>query len=198
MEFLNALFTAAFDSNLVFAQLVGMVAVLLVAYRPQDALRFGLALWVATSIAGLVGWPIFAGFCAPWGVGYLAPLAYVLVSSFAIFFIGAIACIRQSVAFRERTLTLCTLLAINAAVLAVPLGNAAAADTLTFASSLGSSVGAGFGAFIAVVVFASLRQRIDERLVPEPMRGLPISLVMASLMCMAFTCVAGIAGGLFV
>ena len=83
-------------------------------------------------------------------------------------------------------------------VLALPLGNAAAADTLTFASSLGSSVGAGFGAFIAVVVFASLRQRIDERLVPEPMRGLPISLVMASLMCMAFTCVAGIAGGLFV
>ena len=84
-----------------------------------------------------------------------------------------------------------------AAVLGVPLGNAAAAETATLASSVGTSVGAGLGAFIAVVLFATVRQRIDERLVPPALRGLPISLVTASLMCMAFTCVAGIAGGLF-
>lgn len=198
MEFLSALFTAAFDSNIVFAQLVGMVAVLLAAYRPQDAVRFGALLWAAVSVAGLIGWPVYAGFFAPWGVGYLAPVAYAAVSSIVIFVAGAVACSGKDAAERERILVLCTLLAVNAAVLGVPLGNAAAAETATLASSVGTSVGAGLGAFIAVVLFATVRQRIDERLVPPALRGLPISLVCASLMCMAFTCVAGIAGGLFV
>ena len=198
MEFLSALFTAALDDNVVFAQLVGMVAVLIAAYRPQDAFKFGGLLWIVCALSGLIGWPIFAGFLAPWGVGYLAPIAYVLVSTFAIFFIGALWCIRKGVEVRERMLVTATLLSLNAAVLAVPLGNAAVADTLTFASACGSSIGAGMGAFIAVVVFATLRNRINESMVPPALRGLPISLVTASLVCLAFTCVAGIAGGLFV
>ena len=50
---------------------------------------------------------------------------------------------------------------------------------------------------LAVVLFAFVRSRIDERLVPAALRGLPITLVTASLMALAFTGVAGIAGGLF-
>lgn len=197
MEFLSALFTAAFDSNVVFAQMVGMVAVFLLAFKPQDAVRFGLALWAATSISGLVGWPIFALFFEPWGIGYMAPIAYVLVSSIVVFLYGAVACTGKNEAARARIMTQCTLLAVNACVLAAPLGNAAAGEATTLAVATGSSIGAGLGAFIAVVLFATIRQRIDERLVPGALRGLPISLVTASLMCMAFSCVAGIAGGLF-
>lgn len=197
MEFLSALFTAAFDSNVVFAQMVGMVAVFLLAFKPQDSVRFGLSLWVAVSVAGLVGWPIYTLFFAPWGVGYMAPIAYVLVSSVVVFLYGAVACSGKDAAVRADIMTQCTLLAVNAAVLAVPLGNAAAADASSLGVAVGTSVGAGLGAFIAVVLFATVRQRIDERLVPGALRGLPISLVTASLMCMAFSCVAGIAGGLF-
>lgn len=198
MEFLSALFTAAFDNNVVFAQLVGMVAVLLLAYRPQDAVRFGGVLWIAVAVSGILGWPIYTGFLNPWGVAYLAPIAYVLVSTVVIFVVGAIATVKKPAESRERILTTCTLLALNAAVLAVPLGNAVTADTATTVSALGSSIGAGMGAFIAVVVFSALRNRIDEASVPHAMRGLPISLVTAALVCMAFSCVAGIAGGLFV
>ena len=50
----------------------------------------------------------------------------------------------------------------------------------------------------ALVLFAFVRDRIDERLVPAALRGLPITLVTASLMALAFTGVVGIAGGLFV
>lgn len=198
MEFLSSLFTAAFDNNVVFAQLVGMVAVFLLAFRPQDAVRFGLNLWAAVFVAGLVGWPLYAGFFAPWGVSYLAPIAYVLVSSIVIFVGGVVLCHGKDAAARERIMIERTFLALNAAVLAVPLGNAALAETGTIATAIGSSFGAGLGAFVAVVLFATVRHRIDERMVPEALRGLPISLVTASLMCMAFTCVAGIAGGLFV
>ena len=166
MEFLNAFFTAAFDNNIVFAQLIAIVSVILVAQRPQEAVRMGGLLGIAVAVAGLIGWPLM-------GAG-------------------------KSSEERTRILRFCTVLACNAAVLAVPLANGAVADTLTFSSALGASLGAGFGLFLAVVLFAFVRNGIDERLVPHAPRGLPITLITASLMALAFTGVVGIAGGLFV
>lgn len=198
MAFLNALFTAVLDNNLVFAQLIGMVSVVLVAGRPQDSFRFGAMIAVATAVAGALGWPLYTQLMQPWGVAYLAPLAYVLVSWAVIVVVATILGAGKSVAERERLLRACPIIACNAAVLAVSLGNAAAAETLTWDAALGSSLGAGLGVLLAVVLFAFVRDRIDERLVPAALRGLPITLVTASLMALAFTGVAGIAGGLFV
>ena len=198
MTFLNALFTAALDNNLVFAQLIGMVSVVLVAGRPQDSFRFGAMIAVATAVAGALGWPLYTQLMQPWGVAYLAPLAYVLVSWAVIVVVATILGAGKSVAERERLLRACPIIACNAAVLAGSLGNAAAAETMTWDAALGSSFGAGLGVLLAVVLFAFVRDRIDERLVPAALRGLPITLVTASLMALAFTGVAGIAGGLFV
>lgn len=198
MTFLNALFTAALDNNLVFAQLIGMVSVVLVAGRPQDSFRFGAMIAVATAVAGALGWPLYTQLMQPWGVAYLAPLAYVLVSWAVIVVVATILGAGKSVAERECLLRACPIIACNAAVLAVSLGNAAAAETMTWDAALGSSFGAGLGVLLAVVLFAFVRDRIDERLVPAALRGLPITLVTASLMALAFTGVAGIAGGLFV
>lgn len=198
MTFLNALFTAALDNNLVFARLIGMVSVVLVAGRPQDSFRFGAMIAVATAVAGALGWPLYTQLMQPWGVAYLAPLAYVLVSWAVIVVVATILGAGKSVAERERLLRACPIIACNAAVLAVSLGNAAAAETMTWDAALGSSFGAGLGVLLAVVLFAFVRDRIDERLVPAALRGLPITLVTASLMALAFTGVAGIAGGLFV
>lgn len=198
MTFLNALFTAALDNNLVFAQLIGMVSVVLVAGRPQDSFRFGSMIAVATAVAGALGWPLYTQLMQPWGVAYLAPLAYVLVSWAVIVVVATILGAGKSVAERERLLRACPIIACNAAVLAVSLGNAAAAETMTWDAAFGSSFGAGLGVLLAVVLFAFVRDRIDERLVPAALRGLPITLVIASLMALAFTGVAGIAGGLFV
>lgn len=198
MTFLNALFTAALDNNLVFVQLISMVSVVLVAGRPQDSLRFGAMIAVATAVAGALGWPLYTQLMQPWGVAYLAPLAYVLVSWAVIVVVATILGAGKSVAERERLLRACPIIACNAAVLAVSLGNAAAAETMTWDAALGSSLGAGLGVLLAVVLFAFVRDRIDERLVPAALRGLPITLVTASLMALAFTGVAGIAGGLFV
>ena len=81
---------------------------------------------------------------------------------------------------------------------ATPLSMAASADVATFDVALGTAFGTGMGIFIAVVAFAFIHDRIDERLVPGVLRGVPISLITAALMALAFTGVAGIAGGMFV
>lgn len=198
MELLNALFTAALDQNLVFVQLVGMVSVLLVAERPQDAFRFGGMVWAASILVGLIGWPLYTGLFQPWGISYLAPMAYLVVGVTVSYVIATVMAAGKNREVRDRTFMTASVVAVNAAMLAVPMGNAAVAATSTFDVALGSSFGAGMGAFIAIVAFAFLRDRIDERLVPGVLRGLPISLITASLVALAFTGVAGIAGGLFV
>ena len=198
MAFLNALFTAALDNNLVFCQLVGMVSVVLVAQRPQDAFRFGGMLWAAVFAAGLVGWPLCVGYADAWGIPYAASTVCLLVSTAVAFVAGTVASRGADPETRARNLRVSALVACNAALLAVPLGNASASDTMTFEAALGTSFGAGLGVFLAVVLFAFIHDHIDERLVPKAMRGLPIALVTASIMALAFTGVAGIAGGLFV
>lgn len=198
MAFLNALFSAALDQNIVFGQLVGMVIVFLAAERPQDAFRMGGALWAACFAAGLIGWPVYTYILAPWGVDYMAPVVYLLISCAVIYIVGAIAAAPRSKDERSAIYRLCALLAVNAAVLAVPLSMAASADIATFDVALGTAIGSGLGIFIAVVVFAFIHDRIDERLVPGVLRGVPISLITAALMALAFTGVSGIAGGLFV
>ncbi len=197
MSVLNALFTAAFDNNLVFAQIVGMVSVLLIAERPQDAIRFGGVLGAACFIAGLVGWPIYTYYLSYWGITYMAPAVHLVVSAAVIFMVGAIKIAMKPDVDRARVVRACVLLAINAAVLAVPLSLADSTDVTTFGEAGATALGSGLGLFIAVVLFASIRDRIDERLVPPVLRGLPISLMTAALMALAFTGVSGIAGGLF-
>lgn len=196
MEFLNALFTAAFDNNIVFVQMVGMVSVIVLALRPQDSVRFGLALWAASAVSGIVGWPIYYLLLQPWGLDYLAPMAYLLVSATCVFFVGAVATANKPVEERRSAMAMCTIVALNACTLAVPLSNAAAG--CEFPVGVGSAIGAGLGAFIAVVLFAGVRSRINESQVPAALRGLPISLVTASIMCLAFFGVSGALSGLFV
>lgn len=198
MTFFNALFSAALDQNLVFCQLVGMVVVFLAAERPQDAFRLGGAFWIACAAAGIIGWPVYTYVLEPWGVSYMASVVYLMVSCAVIFIIGAVAALRCPAERRASVLRTCALLAVSAAVLAVPLSMAASADVATFDVALGSAIGSGMGVFIAVVAFAFIHDRIDERLVPGVLRGVPISLITAALMALAFTGVAGIAGGLFV
>lgn len=128
----------------------------------------------------------------------MAPVVYLLISCAVIYIVGAIAAAPRSKDERSAIYRLCALLAVNAAVLAVPLSMAASADIATFDVALGTAIGSGLGIFIAVVVFAFIHDRIDERLVPGVLRGVPISLITAALMALAFTGVSGIAGGLFV
>lgn len=132
----------------------------------------------------------------PWGVTFLAPLAYVLVSWTAIVVTatvlgsGKTAAEREAPAARVPDRGLQRRRAGSGARQRRPV-----AETLTWDAALGASVGAGLGVLLAVVLFAFVRSRIDERLVPAALRGLPITLVTASLMALAFTGVAGIAGG---
>ena len=72
--------------------------------------------------------------------------------------------------------------AINGAVLGLCINNA----TLKFGEALLTSLAVGIGLTITMIVFSTLHERIDEKSVPKAFRGLPISLLIAGMMALAF------------
>lgn len=199
MAFLNGLFTAALDTNVVFAQLIGMLTVMLLARRSWETLRVSAILGGISLVAGLIGSFFYAGLLQPWGVAYLAPIAFVLIDLGVAFAAGTIAGRGKGHDERYALLRRYALLGASSAVMGVSFSAYAgiAAQTATFESGLGTVIGSALGVFLACALYGFIRDRIDERLVPKAMRGLPIELVTAAIMALAFTGVAGIASGMF-
>lgn len=196
MAFISQFLTAMLDNNLVFCQLVAMVSVIMISHRPQDAVRDAGVLGIACAVCGIVNWFVVSGTLRAWGVTYLAPIACVLVNASLVMVFGTIAGVRRSSEERTQILRHSTVLACCAALMAPALSQLAQSDVLVTSTAIADSLGAGAGVFLSVVLFSFVRGRIDDSACPHAMRGLPITLVAASLMALAFTGVAGIAGGL--
>ena len=87
------------------------------------------------------------------------------------------------------------LITTNCAVLGVTLNNIN--DGYNFAESMVNSLGVGLGFLLAMVLFAGVRSRLEDANPPESFRGLPITLVSASIVALSFFGFAGLVDGLF-
>ena len=84
------------------------------------------------------------------------------------------------------------LITTNCAVLGVTMLNIQ--NELDFVSSLVNALAAGLGFMLAMVLFAGVRQKVDDADVPEFLKGLPITLIAAALVSLSFLGFAGIGG----
>jgi len=82
------------------------------------------------------------------------------------------------------------LIATNCIILAVPLINAG--ENYGFLESMSFGLGSGLGFALALVIMASIRERLEVAQVPTPFKGMPIAFVTASLIALAFTGFSGL------
>ena len=87
------------------------------------------------------------------------------------------------------------LITTNCAVLGVAINNIN--DGFTFIESMVSALGVGLGFLLAMVLFSGLRTRIHDANVPAPFRGLPVTLIAASFISLAFMGFGGIVENIF-
>ena len=87
------------------------------------------------------------------------------------------------------------LITTNCAVLGVAINNIN--DGFTYVESLVSALGVGLGFLLAMVLFSGLRTRIHDANVPAPFRGLPVTLIAASFISLAFMGFGGIVENIF-
>jgi electron transport complex protein RnfA len=174
---------ASLVNNFVLTNFLGLCPFVGAGNRVDAAAGMGLAtLFVLTISAGLsyVAWHWLL---QPFGLEYLRTLVFILLIAAVVQF--ADWTVRATSPVLHETLgVFMPLITTNCAVLGVALLNVDRQHTLLESLVFGASAAAGFA--LALLLFATLRERIDTSDVPRAFRGVPIALLTAGLMALAF------------
>lgn len=184
------LVSCVFTQNFVFARLLGSSALFDEDRRVETAIGLGLVTAVIMALASAGCWALDRLLLVPMHAEYLRVLGYVVVGIVAAWLVGL--CLKAAFpALNEALNDAGMYVALNAAALGAALMNAEAGYGIGQAALHGLFGGLGFLA--AITLMAGIQERIRYSKIPEPMKGLPITLVSASLMALAFMGFMGIA-----
>ena len=181
--------TTALVNNVVLSQFLGICAFLGVSKKIDTSLSMGAAVTVVITIAAAVTNILYNLVLAPFELDYLKTIVFILVIA-ALVQMVEMFLKKTSPAIYQALGIFLPLITTNCAVLGVSLTNVQ--DGFNFIESVIAGVGTGLGFTIAIVLLASLRERINESDIPTPFRGAPIVLLSAALMAIAFMGFSGL------
>jgi electron transport complex protein RnfA len=183
---------AALVNNFVLVRFLGLCPLLGASTRLDSAAGMALATGIILTVSAGLTWLIDHHLLRPLDLGFLRIMAFILAIAAVVQ--GTELVIRRTSPLLYRWLGIyLPLITTNCAVLGVALLSAGEVRSLPAALAQGAGAGLGFG--LVLVVFAGLRERIEEPEVPAPFRGPAIALVTAGMLSMAFLGFAGLAGG---
>ena len=154
----------------------------------------GIAVTLVMLVATAVTWPIQTYLLDAYGLGYMQTIVFILVIASLVQFIE-IALKKYIPSLHKSLGVYLPLITTNCAVLGVTINNIS--DGYNFLQSMVSSLGCGLGFLLAMVLFSGVRSRIENCDAPESFKGIPITLVAASIVSLAFFGFAGIVDNLF-
>ena len=186
---LYILLTGIFVSNYVLNKFLGICPFLGVSKKFDQASGMGIAVTFVMLCATAVTWPIQKYVLDPAGLGYLQTIVFILVIAALVQFVEIV--LKKFIPALHKSLGVyLPLITTNCAVLGVAINNIT--DGFNFIESMFSSLGVGLGFLLAMILFAGVRSRIENCPSPKAMQGLPITLISASIVSLAFFGFAGI------
>ncbi len=188
-KLLSILFGSILVNNYVLSQFLGICPFLGVSKKLGQAVGMGVSVIFVMLVATLVTWPIQTYILEKTHLEYLQTVVFILVIATLVQFTET--ALKKYIPSLHKSLGIyLPLITTNCAVLGVTINNIT--DGYDFISSMVSSLGCGLGFLLAMVLFAGVRSRIDESKIPLRLRGLPVTLIAASFVSLAFFGFAGI------
>ena len=189
------LMSSVLVNNYVLTRFLGICPFLGVSKKLDQATGMGLSVIFVMIMATVATWPIQKYILEPLKLEYLQTIVFILVIATLVQFIEIV--LKKYIPGLHKSLGVyLPLITTNCAVLGVTINNIT--DNYTFIQSVVSSLGCGLGFLLAMVLFSGVRTRMaDNENVPECMKGLPITLIAASIVSLAFLGFAGIVDNLF-
>lgn len=192
MEFkalIYILLTGVFVNNYVLQRFLGICPFLGVSKKFSQATGMGIAVIFVMLCSTAVTWPIQEYVLNPNGLGYLQTIVFILVIAALVQFVEIV--LKKFIPALHKSLGVyLPLITTNCAVLGVAINNIT--DGYNFLQSIFSSLGAGAGFLLAMVLFAGVRSRIENCPSPKSIQGLPITLIAASIVSLAFFGFSGV------
>lgn len=193
-EMLIILFSVILVDNFVLSKFLGICPFLGVSKKLNTAMGMSAAVIFVMVMASAITYPINHYLLVPRGLEYLRTIVFILVIASVVQSVESI--IKKAVPPLYDSLgVFLPLITTNCAVLGVVLLNID--DSLTFAGSVVNGLGAGLGFMLAMVLFAGVRGRLEKADVPKFLKGLPITLISASIVSVSFLGFKGIVENLF-
>ena len=180
---------AILSNNFIFSQFLGCCPFLGVSKKIDTATGMGIAVTFVMDLASAITWLVNTFILVPLSLGYMQTVAFILVIASLVQFIEM---------FLQKSMpTLYTALGVylplittNCAVLGVVLLNVQ--SNYNFIESVVYGITGGLGFLLAIVLFASIRERLVFAEYPKSWDGFPIALVTAGLMALAFMGFSGL------
>ena len=178
-------------NNFVLSQFLGICPFLGVSKKLNSAVGMSLAVIFVMLMATAATWPIYNLLLVPRELGYLQTIVFILIIA-ALVQLVEIALKRFLPPLYNSLGIYLPLITTNCAVLGVTILNID--KGYDFGQSLVNALGAGLGFLLAMVMFAGVRERLESAEIPAGLKGLPITLVAASLVSMSFLGFQGLFG----
>ena len=194
-ELLMIMMSVILVDNFVLSKFLGICPFLGVSKKLDSAVGMGAAVTFVMVIATAVTWPIQIYILDKNGIPYLQTVVFILVIASLVQLLEMILKKYMPPLYRSLGVYL-PLITTNCAVLGVTILNID--EKYTFVQSIFSSLGAGIGFLLALILFAGLRGKLENNdSIPESFKGIPITLVTASILSLAFMGFSGMVDGIF-
>lgn len=190
MELLALFLSAALINNVILTQFLGVDTVLVgPRHKLKSVAVVGMAVIIILLLSTVVTYPLLKEVLPIIGLEFFSIVVIVfvvfgLVVAFSLFLK------KFPNPLYDELQTYLPLLVVNSAIIGVGLLVSTTVDT--YLEALVYALGAGFGYLFISIVFASIRNRLEIAKIPNPLKGLPIALITASLMAIALLGLAGL------
>lgn len=186
--------TACFVNNYVLQQFLGICPFLGVSKKVDQAAGMSLAVIFVMLVATAVTFPIQTLLLTPNGLGYMQTIVFILVIAALVQLIEIF--LKKYIPALHASLGVyLPLITTNCAVLGVCIANIDA--EYTFIQALFNAFGSGLGFLIAMLIFAGIRQQMESCDPPECFKGLPVTLIAASIVSLSFFGFSGVIENIF-
>lgn len=184
MDFFVIFIAAVFVNNIVLSQFLGICPFLGVSNKVSTALGMSGAVVFVMSISGMVTYLLYFYILVPAGLEFLKTITFILVIA-ALVQMVEIILKKMSPALYQALGVFLPLITTNCAVLGMAiLALGLESNSLLKAVFFNASNAIGFG--VALVLFASIREQLELADIPKGMKGVPINLLVAGLLSLAF------------
>lgn len=180
-------------NNFVLVQFLGICPFLGVSKKVETASSMGFAVVFVMICASALTWLVQEYLLIPFGIEYMQTIAFILVIAVLVQFVEMF--LQKSVPSLYNSLGVyLPLITTNCAVLGVAINNITkfGGTEMSFVKSIVYGGSAGLGFTLAIVLFAGVRERLETSDVPEFLKGMPIVLVTAALLSIAFLGFSGL------
>ncbi len=186
---LGILISAILTENFILVKFYGICPFMGVSKKTDTALGMGMAVTFVMALASAACWAIDAFVLQPLDLGYMQTVAFILVIASIVQVVEMF--LKKSVPALYQALGIfLPLITTNCAVLGVALVNVQ--EGYDFLQSVFNGACGGLGFTLAIVLFASVRERVDKTDCPESFKGYPIALISAGLIALAFMGFSGL------